>query len=293
MPAITVDRLTKRYGDVLAVHDLGFTIEPGTITGFLGRNGAGKTTTLRLLLGLATPTSGRALIHGRRLAELPDPARTVGAVLDARFHPGRTARDHLRVLAAAAGLPDRRVDEVLGQVGLADAAGQRAGGFSLGMRQRLALAAALLGDPAVLLLDEPANGLDPDGVVWLRTLLRTFRDEGRTVLVSSHQLAEVAQTVDDVVIVDRGRLVSHGPVAELSPSALHVRTPDVAALAAALARRGIAAEPADGGLAVRDASPEEVGRAVAESGAVVYELRTVERSLEDLFFALTDHERSA
>lgn len=215
MAAIEVLHLTKRYGDVVAVDDLSFSLEPGTITGFLGRNGAGKTTTLKVLLGLSAPTSGSATFDGGRLEDLPSPARAVGAVLDASFHPGRRARNSLRVLAAAAGLSDARVDEVLGLVGLADVAGRRVGGFSLGMRQRLALAAALLGDPSVLILDEPTNGLDPDGVRWLRSLLRGFRDEGRTVLVSSHLLAEVAQTVDDVVIIERGRLVRHAAIAEL------------------------------------------------------------------------------
>jgi ABC-2 type transport system ATP-binding protein len=287
--AITVDHLTKTYGAVVAVDDLSFALEPGTITGFLGRNGAGKTTTLRTLLGLAAPTSGSATFGGRRMADLPDPARTVGAVLDARFHPGRRARDHLLALATAARIPASRVDEVLGMVGLSEVGRRRVGGYSLGMRQRLALAAALLGDPAVLLLDEPTNGLDPDGVLWLRRMLRSFRDEGRTVLVSSHLLAEVAQTVDDVVIVDRGRLVAQLPVTGLDAgTALHVRTPDAPALHAALAARGIAAEPVDGGVEVRGATPEEVGRAVAEAGAVVYEMRPVERSLEDLFFSLTE-----
>jgi ABC-2 type transport system ATP-binding protein len=288
MTAIEVRGLTKRYGGVLAVDDLTFDLAPGTITGFLGRNGAGKTTTLRVLLGLAEPTAGTATFGGRRLRDLPDPARTVGAVLEARFHPGRRGRDHLRALAAAARVPDRRVDEVLDLVGLTDAARRRAGGYSLGMGQRLAVAAALLGDPAVLVLDEPTNGLDPDGVRWLRTLLRSFRDEGRTVLVSSHLLAEVAQTVDDVVVVDRGRLVAQHPVAALPGSGtLHVRTPDVAALTAALAARGIAAEPADGGVDIRGATPEEVGRAVAAAGVLVYEMRAAEPSLEDVFFTLT------
>jgi len=293
MTAITVDRLTKRFGAVVAVDELSFTLAEGTITGFLGRNGAGKTTTLRCLLGLAAPTSGTATFGGRRLVDMADPARSVGAVLDARFHPGRRAREHLRTLALAAGIGDRRVDEVLGLVGLADAAGRRVGGYTLGMRQRLALAAALLGDPAVLVLDEPANGLDPDGVAWLRTTLRSFRDEGRTVLVSSHQLAEVAQTVDDVVIVERGRLVTHTRVADLpSADALHVRTPDVAALAEALTRHGLSFTTVDSGVEVRGATPEQVGRAIAESGAVVYELRAAERSLEEVFFALTSQEGS-
>ena len=217
---ITVEHLTKRYGDVVAVDDLSFTLAPGSITGFLGRNGAGKTTTLRCLLGLAAPTAGSATFGGRRLVDLPHPARTVGAVLEPRFHPGRRARAHLRSLAAAAGVADSRVEEVLGTVGLADAAHRRVGGYSLGMRQRLALAAALLGEPEVLVLDEPANGLDPDGIAWLRSALRAFRDAGGTVLVSSHQLFEVAQTVDEVVIVEQGRLVTHAPVAELPGGSL-------------------------------------------------------------------------
>ena len=210
MAAISVQGLSKRFGDVLAVDHLSFDVDPGTVTGFLGPNGAGKTTTLRMLLGLAAPTSGTATIGGRPYRELADPTRRVGAVLEAGgFHPGRSARDHLRVLATAAGLPARRVQDVLEQTGLAAAGRRRVGGFSLGMRQRLGLAAALLGDPEVLVLDEPANGLDPEGVHWLRGLVRGLADQGRTVLVSSHLLAEVAQTVDRVVIVDRGRLVAH------------------------------------------------------------------------------------
>jgi ABC-2 type transport system ATP-binding protein len=210
MSAITVNGLSKRFGDVLAVDNLSFDVQQGTVVGFLGPNGAGKTTTLRMLLGLVTPTAGTATFGGRAYRELPAPTRTVGAVLEASgFHPGRSARNHLRVLATAAGIPHGRVDEVLGQVGLADAAGRRVGGFSLGMRQRLGLAAALLGDPAVLLLDEPANGLDPEGIHWLRGLIRRQADEGRTVLVSSHVLAEVAQTVDQVVIIAPGPARPH------------------------------------------------------------------------------------
>ena len=216
MAAIEVVHLTKTFGKLVAVDDLSFEIEPGTVTGFLGRNGAGKTTTLRALLGLAAPTSGAATFGGRRLVDMQNAAREVGAVLDASFHPGRKARAHLTALATAAGIAKRRVEEVVDLVDLTDAADRRGGGFSLGMRQRLALAVALLGDPAVLVLDEPTNGLDPDGVYWLRRLLRGFGDEGRTVLVSSHLLAEVAQTVDRVVIIDRGRLVHHSAIDELS-----------------------------------------------------------------------------
>jgi ABC-2 type transport system ATP-binding protein len=217
MATIAVDGLTKRFGAVRAVDELSFEITGAGVTGFLGPNGAGKTTTLRMLLGLVTPDRGQATIEKRRYAELDHPAQTVGSLLEATsFHPGRSARNHLRVVARAAGLADRRADEVLEQVGLADAAGRRVAGFSLGMRQRLGLATALLGEPEVLILDEPTNGLDPAGVRWLRNLLRDLAAEGRTVLVSSHLLAEVAQTVDRVVVVDRGRLVADGTVADLT-----------------------------------------------------------------------------
>jgi ABC-2 type transport system ATP-binding protein len=213
---VSVDGLTKRYGAVTAVDHLTFDVEPGVVTGFLGPNGAGKTTTLRMLLGLVTPTAGRALIDGRPYAELAEPRRVVGAVLEATgFHPGRCGRDHLRVLAEAAGIPRSRVDVVLERVGLTDVAQWRVGGYSLGMRQRLGLASALLGDPRLLVLDEPANGLDPAGMAELRDLLRGLADEGRTVLMSSHVLSEVAQTVDRVVIVAGGALRHAGPLAEL------------------------------------------------------------------------------
>ncbi|MEV8035258.1 ABC transporter ATP-binding protein [Streptomyces sp. NPDC002742] len=214
---ITVNGLTKRYGAVTAVDRLTFEVEPGKVTGFLGPNGAGKTTTLRMLLGLVTPTAGRALIDGRRYAELSEPRRAVGAVLEATgFHPGRRGRDHLRILALAADIPFSRVEKVLERVGLADAADRRVGGYSLGMRQRLGLASALLGDPNVLVLDEPANGLDPAGMAELRDLLRDLAGEGRTVLMSSHVLSEVAQTVDRVVIVAAGTLRYAGTLTELT-----------------------------------------------------------------------------
>jgi len=216
-PVVTARSLTKRYGELVAVDDLTFSLAAGTVTGFLGPNGAGKTTTLRLLLGLAEPDAGEALVFGRRYRELEQPARRVGAVLESNdFHPGRSGRDHLRTLAVAAELPLTRVDEVLAVVELDAVAQRRVKTYSLGMRQRLGLAGALLGDPELLVLDEPANGLDPAGVRWLRAFLRRFAEQGRTVLVSSHMLAEVAQTVDEVVIIDRGRRVASGRLDEFT-----------------------------------------------------------------------------
>ena len=292
MAAISVQGLTKRFGDVLAVDHLTFDVDPGTVTGFLGPNGAGKTTTLRMLLGLVAPTSGTATIDGRPYRELADPVRRVGAVLEASgFHPGRSARDHLRVLATAAGLPSGRVGEVLGQVGLTGAGRRRVGGFSLGMRQRLGLAAALLGDPEVLVLDEPANGLDPEGVRWLRDLVRGLADQGRTVLVSSHLLAEVAQTVDQVVIIDRGRLVARSSLAALTAGAdrtVRVRTPQPEALRGLLVARGATVTP-DGPdrLVVGGVTAEQVGQAAAAGGVVLHEMRFERSNLEDVFLELT------
>jgi ABC-2 type transport system ATP-binding protein len=217
MAVIHVQGLVKRFGPVTAVDNLSFAVKAGTITGFLGPNGAGKTTTLRMLLGLVAPDAGTATVNGQPYTALPEPLHQVGAVLEASsFHPGRTARAHLRIQALAADVDASRIEDVLDLVGLADAAGRRIGGFSLGMRQRLGLATALLADPEVLILDEPANGLDPEGIRWLRGLLRGFAAEGGTVLVSSHMLAEVAQTIDSVVIVDHGRLLAQGPVTELT-----------------------------------------------------------------------------
>jgi ABC-2 type transport system ATP-binding protein len=292
MAAISVQGLTKRFGDVVAVDHLSFDVDPGTVTGFLGPNGAGKTTTLRMLLGLVAPTSGTATVDGRPYRELADPARRVGAVLEAGgFHPGRSARDHLRVLATAAGLPSGRVGEVLAQVGLAGAGRRRVGGFSLGMRQRLGLAAALLGDPEVLVLDEPANGLDPEGVHWLRDLVRGLADQGRTVLVSSHLLAEVAQTVDQVVIIDRGRLVARSSLAALTAGAdrtVRVRTPQPEALRGLLIARGATVTP-DGPdrLVVGGVTAEQVGQAAAAGGVVLHEMRFERSNLEDVFLGLT------
>jgi ABC-2 type transport system ATP-binding protein len=292
MPAIEISSLTKRFGPVTAVDELSFTAEAGRVTGFLGPNGAGKTTTLRALLGLIRPSSGSARFGGRTYGELAEPSRHVGAVLeDTAFHPGRSGRDHLRVLAAAGGHPPGRVADVLEHVGLTGAAGRRVKGYSLGMRQRLAIAAALLGDPAVLVLDEPANGLDPPGIRWLRDVLRAEAGRGRAVLVSSHLLAEVAQVVDDVVVVAGGRLRGRGTLREVLGGAgpvTRVAARDGGRLAAALRDRGHAVRPGDDGeLLVTGADPEAVGRVALEAGVALSALGEQTRSLEDAFLALT------
>jgi ABC-2 type transport system ATP-binding protein len=292
MAAIEVRGLTKRFGDVLAVDDLSFGVESGTVTGFLGPNGAGKTTTLRTLLGLVEPSAGSALINGRPYRELANRARQVGAALEgADLHPGRTARDHLRVRATAADIERARIPAVLDLVELTDAADRRAGGFSLGMRQRLALAAALLGDPEVLILDEPANGLDPDGVRWLRRLLRGLAAQGRTVLVSSHVLAEVAQTADRVVILNRGRLVTEAALEELmagTQRVVRVQTPEAERLCEALAGDGVRARlVGPDRLEISGASPETVGTLAARMSIPLYESVTEVANLEDVFFQLT------
>ena len=296
MAVIEVHELTKRFGDVLAVDGLSFELAEGTVTGFLGPNGAGKTTTLRMLLGLVAPTSGRATLFGRPYVELTQPARSVGALLEASgFHPGRRAVDHLRVAATVAGLPRRRAEEVLELVGLAEHGRRRVKGFSLGMRQRLALAVALLGDPRVLILDEPANGLDPEGIQWLRQFLRTRAEEGCTVVVSSHVLAEVAQTVDDVLILARGRLVAHGPVRSLVTQGtrmVRVRTPQAAELRDVLTASGQTAELREADMVVAlGVTTEEVGLAAAGRGAVIYEMTAEHSSLEDTYLQLTSTTR--
>jgi ABC-2 type transport system ATP-binding protein len=290
--AVVSESLTKRFGKLLAVDDLSFALEAGTITGFLGPNGAGKTTTLRMLLGLATPTSGRTLIFGRPYAQLERPALRVGAVLEATdFHPGRSGRDHLRTLSRAAELPDSRVDEVLRLVELEGAAKRRVKGYSLGMRQRLGLAAALLGDPELLVLDEPANGLDPEGVRWLRDFLRTFASQGRTVLVSSHVLAEVAQTVDQVLIINRGRLVVESPLDQLTArvgGSVRVRSPKLTQLADALQKEQIATKVSnDQALLALGTTSERVGDIAFAAGIAVHELVTEGSSLEEIFLELT------
>jgi len=294
---ITVHDLTKRFGAVSAVDGLGFTVEPGWVTGFLGPNGSGKTTTLRMILGLVTPTSGEARINGARYAELDAPGRTVGAVLEAQgFHPARSGRAHLRVVAAALGVPDRRVDEVLGLVGLADVAGRTVGGWSLGMKQRLALAAALLGDPRVLVLDEPANGLDPEGIAWLREFLRGFARQGRTVLVSSHLLAEVEQGVDHLVVIDDGRCVYQGGLEQLRGAGrarVLVRCPDPVRLARALAAAGVVEIDTlpDGRLGVGGVDAARVGDVALAAGVAVHGLVEERVDLEQVFLQLVSGAR--
>ena len=288
---IEVEGLTKRYGSTLAVDELSFSVAQGTVTGFLGPNGAGKSTTLRALLGLVRPDGGRATILGCRYRDLDRPAERVGAVLETTdAHPGRSGRNHLRMLARAARLPVSRVDEVLELVELGDATRRRVKGYSLGMRQRLGLAAALLGDPEALVLDEPANGLDPQGIRWLRDLVRRLAAEGRAVLISSHVLSEIAQTVDDVVIIHRGRLVRQATMAEvdaLAAGAARVRSPEVERLTTLVTAAGIDwSSLGDGALAV-SAPPERVGEIAAANGVVLHELTAERASLEEVFLELT------
>jgi ABC-2 type transport system ATP-binding protein len=288
---VDVRGLTKLFGSTVAVDDLTFSIPRGRITGFLGPNGAGKSTTLRTLLGLVRPSAGEARVEGSRYSELGDPLGTVGAVLEAHsFHPGRSGRNHLRVLATAAGVPVPRVDEVLAEVELTAAARRRTGTYSLGMRQRLSVAGALLGRPGLLVLDEPANGLDPEGIRWLRDFLRSFAAGGGTVLVSSHVLAEVAQIADEVVIIHRGRLVAHEPLAALtarSAGGSVVRSPEAERLRARLAGDGIEAALAGNGELRAAAPPERVGEVAAAAGIVLHELRGEGASLEEVFLELT------
>ncbi|WP_327682687.1 ABC transporter ATP-binding protein [Kitasatospora sp. NBC_00458] len=312
---IKVEGLTKEYGGARVVDGLDFEVRPGVVTGFLGPNGAGKSTTMRLILGLARPTAGRALVDGRPYAELDDPLRRVGALLDAQaLHGGRTAHGHLHWLAAASGLPDRRVDEVLSQVGLADAAGRRIRGFSLGMRQRLGVAAALLGDPPVLMLDEPVNGLDPEGIRWIRTLLRELAAEGRAVLVSSHLMTEMALTADHLVVIGRGRLLADSAASAFidrhGRTRVRVRAVDPARLDALLRAPGlgtrltgeaagdrtgtadsgpeVGAEPVDGGAwEVRGVAPERIAAFAAANGVVLYEIAVRQDSLEEAFMRMT------
>ncbi|HRC42291.1 ABC transporter ATP-binding protein [Nostocoides sp.] len=289
---IEIEGLTKRFGGFVAVDDLSFRVDPGRITGFLGPNGAGKTTTLRMLLGLVVPSAGSATISGRAYANYEQPIRVVGSALEAsNFHPGRSGRDHLRVLAATAGIPERRVDEMLELVGIPAAARKRAGGYSMGMRQRLGLAAALLGDPRVLVLDEPANGLDPEGIRWLRGFMRHLASEGKTILVSSHMLQEVEQTVDDVVIISNGRLVRSGTMASLhGPATALVRTADPARLAGALRVADVTSRPGDGdgALVVETDDLRLIGDVALQAGLPIWTLQPQVSDLEELFFTLTE-----
>ncbi|GAA2819777.1 ABC transporter ATP-binding protein [Kitasatospora sp. CM 4170] len=290
---IQVQGLSKEYDGTRVVDDLDFEVRPGVVTGFLGPNGAGKSTTMRMILGLERPTAGRTLVDGRPYAELPDPLRRVGALLDPQaLHGGRTARGHLRWLAASNALPKRRVDEVLAQVGLTDAADRRIRGFSLGMRQRLGVAAALLGDPPVLMLDEPVNGLDPEGIRWIRTLLRGLAAEGRSVLVSSHLMTEMALTADHLVVIGRGRLLADAATTEFidrhGRTRIRVRAVNPEKLSALMRDSGLDAEPVDGGAwEVSGAEPERLAALAAAGGVVLYEIAVQQDSLEEAFMRMT------
>ena len=296
MAAIEINGISKRFGSVQAVSNLSFSVETGRVTGFLGPNGAGKSTTLRVLLGLVHSDGGSATFDGQRFEELAEPSAEVGAVLeDASFHPGRSGRNHLRILAAAGGHPASRVDEVLELVGIANAGNRRVKGYSMGMRQRLAIAAALLGDPEVLILDEPANGLDPPGIRWMRELLRSEAGRGRAVLVSSHLLSEVSQSVDDIVVISHGKLRASGSLQQVIGQAeggvTRVRARDGDALGRALSAAGFEYEQDDSGaLLVRGVASEAIGQAANEHRVALSELVPVGPSLEDVFFELTQGE---
>ncbi|GAA2019536.1 ABC transporter ATP-binding protein [Pseudokineococcus marinus] len=290
---IVAEHLTKRYGGRTAVDDVSFTVEPGRVTGFLGPNGAGKSTTMRMVVGLDRPTSGRVTVDGRAYADSPAPLQEVGALLEARaVHPGRSARSHLRALAATHGIGDARVDEVVAMTGLSAVARRRVGGFSLGMGQRLGIAAALLGDPRVLVLDEPVNGLDPEGVRWVRQTVRHLADEGRTVFISSHLMSEMAITADDLVVIGRGRVVAQGPVRDVvggvGGASVLVRSPRAGELGSLLERSGARLERRDdGALVVRGPDAAAVGDLAAGAGIAVHELTPQQSSLEDAFMTLT------
>jgi ABC-2 type transport system ATP-binding protein len=291
---IQAQGLTKRYGDKLAVDDLTFDVRPGIVTGFLGPNGAGKSTTMRMILGLDAPTAGSVLIDGKRYRDLPAPLEHVGAMLEARaIHTGRSAYNHLLAMAQTHGIPRSRVGEVIDLVGLQDVARKRAGGFSLGMGQRLGIASALLGDPQILILDEPANGLDPEGILWIRTLLKNLAAEGRTVFLSSHLMSEIAQTADHLVVIGRGRLIADKSVDEVVAqasleAAVHVRSPQAGELAEGLARPGVKIEPLGSELlVVHGLSSQAIGEAAAHAGLVLHELTPQQTTLEEAFMALT------
>jgi ABC-2 type transport system ATP-binding protein len=285
--------LTKRYGNTVAVDDLSFTIAPGRVTGFLGPNGAGKSTTMRMILGLDRPTSGKALIGGKTYAQLDRPLRTVGALLDAKWvHPNRSARAHLQWLAKSNGLPKRRVEEVLELVGLSAVAKRRAGGYSLGMAQRLGIAGALLGDPQVLLFDEPVNGLDPEGILWIRKFMQGLAAEGRTVLVSSHLLSEMAVTAQDLVVIGKGKIISQSSTTDFiersTENTVLVRSPHTSKLAPLLVDKGFTvSEDADGSLTVAGASSDQIGDIAGVNGVVLHELSPQRGSLEQAFMQLT------
>jgi ABC-2 type transport system ATP-binding protein len=292
-PMIEARRLTKRYGSTRAVDDLSFTIRPGVVTGFLGPNGAGKTTAMRLILGLDYPTAGTVTVNGKPYAQLASPMHEVGALLEARaVHGGRSARNHLRCLAQTNGVPERRVDEVLGLTGLSAVAGKRSKGFSLGMSQRLGVATALLGDPGIVMFDEPVNGLDPEGILWIRTLMRTLAAEGRTVFVSSHLMSEMENTADHLIVIGRGQLIADCSMAEFiargTGQAVLVRTPQPDALARAVtAEGGTVTQPGAGDLEVRGLTEARIGDLALASGIALHHLAPARASLEEAFMELT------
>jgi ABC-2 type transport system ATP-binding protein len=292
-PSIEISGLTKHFGSVVAVDDLGFNVEPGRVTGFLGPNGSGKTTTLRMLLGLVTPNAGRATIGGQLYRDLPSPSGTVGAVLESTsFHPSRRARTHLRMVARAGGHDEARADVVLDLVGLTADARRKVGGFSMGMRQRLELASAMIGDPDVLILDEPSNGLDPEGIAWLRDFMRYLAGEGRTILVSSHLLAEMAQTIDDAVIISHGKLMAQGSLeaitAGMTQLTMHVRSPEVDRLCTVLTSTNMRFRRlAHDLVAVDGVTQEELGPLLASNQIILYELTAEGADLESIFLELT------
>ena len=288
--------LTKRYGSKTAVDDISFEVKPGIVTGFLGPNGAGKSTTMRLIVGLDRPTSGTVTVNGSRYADLKAPLREVGILLDAKaVHTGRTAENHLLALAATHGIRRKRVDEVIAQTGLESVARRRVGGFSLGMGQRLGIAAALLGDPSILILDEPVNGLDPEGVIWVRELTRQLAGEGRTIFLSSHLMTEMAQTADHIIVLGRGRVIADAPVATIEAmatgTAVHVRTPDADRFAALLTTAGGSVRhPEPDLLEVTGLAAPQIGELAAHERVVLHELSPVGGSLEDAYLALTQDE---
>ena len=292
---IIASNLTKRYGDKLAVDNLSFTVRPGIVTGFLGPNGAGKSTTMRIILGLDAPTSGTVTVNGKPFAQHARPIHEVGALLEARaIHTGRSARNHLLAMAATAGIGSQRVEQVIDMVGLTDVAAKRAGAFSLGMGQRLGIASALLGDPQMLILDEPVNGLDPDGVRWIRTLLRRLADEGRTVFLSSHLMSEMALTADHVIVVGQGKLLRDQSmsdfIADASSDVVRVRSPQADRLAQALAGPDVTVtNVADQTLEVSGRTSEDIGTVAARAGVTLFELTTQSASLEEAYMALTEN----
>jgi ABC-2 type transport system ATP-binding protein len=289
---IKIDHLTKRYANTVAVDDLDFEVQPGVVTGFLGPNGSGKSTTMRIILGLDHPSKGRATINGKRYADLKAPLHEVGALLDAKaVHPGRTARNHLRALAASNQIKKSRVDEVLEFVGISSVANKKVGNFSLGMSQRLGIAGALIGDPGVLLFDEPVNGLDPEGIRWIRDFFRTLANEGRTVFVSSHLMSEMAVSADQIIVIGRGKLITSGSVDDLTKTAegtVLVRGSDHAHLTSVLtAQHAVVHDSNDNGLTVGGLTSDQIGQIAFDAGITLFELTPQRASLEEVFMDLT------